>query len=122
MRGQVGIYPVQPGLSRTFTLALETGAIHCWGEGWNFDNVEVGRPDRGIPSGLDHALDALIEGAGRIVTGTAYGGPSPFWISLQVQHDGRWQAIQHRALLAWPPFWQRSDVMTHEAQHGVIAD
>ncbi|MET0270098.1 MAG: SHOCT domain-containing protein, partial [Sphingomonas sp.] len=28
-------YPVQPGLSFAFSLGLEKGSIHCWGDGWD---------------------------------------------------------------------------------------
>lgn len=113
----VATYPVQPGLGLEFTLALERGAIYFWGEGWNLDNVEVGRPDKGMPPGFDHALDAFIEGAGRIVSRTAYGAPSPFWVSLQVQHEDRWQTIHRQAALPWPPFWRKCDIRNREAKH-----
>jgi hypothetical protein len=104
----VATYPVQPGLSLQFTLALEKGAIHLWGEGWSFDGVEIGRPDLGLPHGVASALDALIEGTGRIVTRTAYSVPAPFQVSLQVFRDDRWQTILRRGWLPWPPLWRRN--------------
>jgi phenylpyruvate tautomerase PptA (4-oxalocrotonate tautomerase family) len=83
-------YPVQPRLPLEFTLALEKGALHCWGEGWAFEGAEVGRPDKGMHGDLDQALDALIEGLGRVVIRTAYQAPAPFWVALQVFKDDRW--------------------------------
>lgn len=112
----VATYPVQLGLSLEFTLALEKGAIHLWGKGWNFDGVEIGRPDLGLPRGIDAAFDALIEGTGRIVTRTAYGASAPFQVSLQVIVDNRWQTILRRGWLPWPPLWRRHILMNDDGK------
>lgn len=112
----VATYPVRPGLSLEFTLALEKGAIHHWGEGWNFDDVEIGRPDLGLPHGVASALDALIKGTGRIVTRTAYGVPVPFQVSLQVFRDDRWQTNLRRGWLPWPPLWRQNVFMNDNSK------
>jgi hypothetical protein len=108
-------YPAQLGLSLAFTLALEKGVIHCWGEGWDLESAEIGRPDKGIPGDLDQALDALIEGTGRIVVRTAYGTKAPFHISLQMLRNDRWRTVRRRFQLPWPPLWQRRILMNDPA-------
>lgn len=110
----VATYPVQPGLSLEFTLALEKGAIHLWGEGWNLDGVEIGRTDLGLPRGIDTALDALIEGTGRIVARTAYGSREPFQIALQMFEHGSWQTVLRRGWLPWPPLWRQRIFMNDD--------
>jgi hypothetical protein len=114
----VATYPVQPGLSLEFTLALEKGAIHCWGEGWELESADIGRPDNGMPGDLDLALDALIEGSGRIVIRTAYRTSDPFQVSLQTLRDGRWRTIRRRIWLPWPLLWQRQILMNDETETG----
>lgn len=117
----VATYPAQPGLSLEFTLALEKGAIHLWGEGWNLDGVEIGRTDLGLPRGMDSMLDALIEGTGRIVTRTAFGAPAPFQVALQMFEHGSWQTVLRRGWLPWPPFWRRRVFINADAKDGVGA-
>jgi len=106
-------YPVQPRLSLEFTLALEKGAIHCWGEGWALDGIAIGRANQGVPHDLGEALDALIDGAGRVLTRTACGTTSPFWVSLQVFKHDRWRTVRRQVGLPWPPVWQRRHLMNH---------
>lgn len=100
-------FPVQPGLSLEFTLALEKGMIYLWGDGWNLDGVEIGPPQAGLPRGFDAMLDALIDGTARIVTRTSRGSPTPFSVSLQMTSEGRWQTVSRRGSLPWPPLWRR---------------
>ena len=114
----VATYPVQPGLSLAFTLALEKGDIHCWGEGWSFGGIEIGRPDMGLPRGIDRALDALIEGTGRIVTRTALGADEPYQVALQMNEDDRWQTVLRRGWFPWPPLWRRQIYVNSEAGTG----
>ncbi|SEN69748.1 hypothetical protein SAMN05192583_3345 [Sphingomonas gellani] len=111
-------YPVQPRLSLEFTLALEKGTIHCWGEGWELEGVDIGRPDKGMPGDLDQALDALIEGSGRVLIRTAYGATAPFWVALQVFRDDRWRTIRRRVGLPWPPVWRRQLLANHHGKPG----
>lgn len=106
-------YPVQPCLLLEFTLALEKGAIHCWGEGWALDGIAIGRPDEGMPRDLNQALDALIDGADRVLIRTALGATTPFWVSLQVFKDDRWRTVRRQVGLPWPPVWQRCHLMNH---------
>ncbi len=116
----VAIYPVQAGLSLEFTIALEKGAVHCWGKGWNLDGLEIGRPDLGLPRGLDHVLDAVIEGTGRIATRTACGKSAPFQVALQVLENGRWQTIRRQGWLPRPPLWRRH-IFMNEADKTSVA-
>lgn len=114
----VATYHVQAGLSLEFTLALEKGTIHCWGDGWELEGADVGRPDKGIPDDLDLALNALIEGTGRILIRTAHGAPKPFWTALQVFRDGRWRTIRRRAGLPWPPVWRQRLIVNRQGELG----
>ena len=100
-------YPVQSGLSLEFTLGLLQGTLHCSGEGWILGEVEIGRPDLGLPRGIDRGLAALIEGTGRVVTRTALGARAPFQVSLQMHENGFWQVVHRRGWVPWPPVWRR---------------
>lgn len=112
-------YPVQPRLSLEFTLALEKGTIHCWGEGWELEGADIGRPDKGMPGDLDQGLDALIEGSGRVLIRTAHGAGAPFWVALQVFRDDRWRSIRRRAGLPWPPVWRRRLLVNRYVDRGM---
>lgn len=114
----VATYPVQPGLSLAFTLALEKATIHCWGEGWNIDGIWIGEPDAGLPGGLAQALDALIDGTGRIVTRTVRGASSPFHVALQMNVEGRWRTVLHRMWPPWPPLWRRDVIVNDDVVRG----
>ena len=98
-------FPVQPGLSLEVSLGLEKGTIHCWGEGWDLPAADLHHPDSGLPGDLEEALDALVEGWGRVLIRTAYKASTPFWVSLQVCRDGRWRTIRRRTGLPFPPLW-----------------
>jgi hypothetical protein len=111
-------YPVQPGLSLEFTLALEKGMIHLWGDGWNLDGVEIGPPEAGLPHGLDAVLDALIDGTGRVVIRTSRGSSTPFSVSLQMTSEGRWRTVSRRGSLPWPPLWRRRIMMNNVVEAG----
>jgi hypothetical protein len=100
-------YPVQPGLSFAITLALAQGTVHCWGEGWTLDAVELRRPDIGLPDELQNGLEALLGGAGRLVLRTSYGTTTPFRTSLQVRRSAGWRTVLHQGALPWPPIWRR---------------
>ena len=99
------IFPVQPGLSLEFSLGLEKGMIHCWGEGWGLPATDLHNPDNGLPGALEEALDALVEGSGRLLIRTVRGASAPFWVSLQVCRVGRWRTVRHRTGLPFPPLW-----------------
>ena len=103
-------FRVQPGLSFEVSLALEKGMIHCWGEGWDLDPVELRRPEEGLPPDLEAALDALVRGAGRIVILKALRAPSPFWVALQTRIDGRWHTVRRRWGIPVPPVWRRTHI------------
>ena len=102
----VATYPVQMRLSLEFTLALEKGEIHCWGTGWKLRGIRLYRPDTGLPGALEEALDALIEGSGRVLIRTALGAPAPFWIALQVRRDRRWRTVLRQGGIPVLPFWR----------------
>lgn len=104
-------YPVQPGLSLELSLALEKGVIHCSGEGWELGGIPLYRPDTGLPGDLEDALDALIEGSGRVLIRTAHGAAEPFWVALQVRRDGRWRTVRRRSSIPIPPLWRCSTIM-----------
>ena len=98
-------FPVQPGLSLEFSLGLEKGSIHCWGEGWDLPAADLCHPDKGLPGYLEDALNALVEGSGRVLIRTTFRASSSFWVALQVFRDGRWRTIVRRAGLPFPPLW-----------------
>jgi hypothetical protein len=101
-------FRVQPGLSFELSLALEKGTIRCWGQGWDLDPIELRRPEQGLPSELEAALDALVRGEGRIVIRQALRAPSPFWVGLQKKTDDRWHTVLRRWSIPVPPLWRRT--------------
>ena len=101
-------FRVQPGLSFELSLALEKGTIHCWGEGWDLDPIDLRRPEQGLPPELEAALDALVCGKGRIVMRQALRATSPFWVALQTKTDGRWHTVRRRWGIPVPPMWRRT--------------
>ena len=117
----VATYAVQPGLSLEFSLGLEKGTIHCWGEGWDLDAADLYRPGTGLPADLDQALDALIEGTGRIAIRTAINASSPFCVSLQVPHDGRWRTVRRRWSFPVPPLWRKTFITNMDARQRTTA-
>ena len=112
----VATYPVQPGLSLAFSLGLDKGTIRCWGDGWDLGAADLYRPDKGLPRDLDYALDALIEGDGRIVTCTPMGAASPFWTALQVKQEDHWNTVRRQTGLPWPPLWRRTAIINTAAR------
>jgi hypothetical protein len=112
----VATFPAQAGLSVEFSIGLEKGVIECWGPGWDLGSVVLHRPEAGLPAALDQALDALINGSGRLLIRTALGAPSPFCASLQVRHDGRWKTALRRCSIPVPPVWRRSMIRNVEAR------
>jgi hypothetical protein len=111
----VATFPAQAGLSVEFSIGLEKGAIQCWGPGWDLGSSVLHRPEAGLPAALDHALDALIDGSGRLLIRKALGAPSPFCVSLQVRHNGRWKTAMRRCCVPIPPVWRRSIIRNSEA-------
>ena len=109
-------YPSQAGLSFAITLALDQGAIHCWGAGWSFDSLAVDHPGIGLPPNVRLGLNALINGSGRLLLRTAYGATSPFWISLQVQQNSRWRTVRRQAGLPFPPLWRRTLIRNQDSR------
>jgi hypothetical protein len=107
-------YPVQPGLALEFSLGLEKGSVHCWGDGWALDAVDLHRPETGLPSDLADALDSLIVGSGRIVTYTAFSASTAFWVSVQVLTNGRWRTVRRRCRLPAIPIWRRCVLSNHD--------
>ena len=114
----VATYPVQPGLSLEFSLALDKGVVHCWGTGWELGGIRLHRPDTGLPGDLEEALDALIEGPGRVLVRTALGALAPFWVAVQVRRDGRWRTVRRRAGIPIPPLWRRTVIMNTATRNG----
>jgi hypothetical protein len=109
-------FPIQPGLSLEFTLGLDKGMIHFFGEGWDLDAIELSRPEQGLPVDLELVLNALVEGSGRVVILRAYDAPSPFWVSLQRQEARRWRTILRRRGMPVPPVWRRTVVSNEDAR------
>jgi hypothetical protein len=105
----VATFPAQAGLSVEFSIGLEKGSIECWGPGWDLGSVVLHRPEAGLPTALDQALDALIDGGGRLLVRTALGASSPFCVCLQVRHDGRWKTVLRRCSIPVPPVWATID-------------
>ena len=103
-------YPVQPGLALEFSLGLEKSSVHCWGDGWALDPINLHRPETGLPSDLTDALDSLIGGSGRVVTRTAFGASSAFWVAVQVRTNGRWCTVQRRFRFPAIPIWRRCEL------------
>lgn len=109
----VATFPTQEGLLIPFSIGLEKGSILCWGEAWDLGSAELHRPDEGLPSALDYALDALIDGSGRLLIRTAPGSSTPFCVSLQVRSGERWRTAKRRCSIPSWPFW-RSCIVTNE--------
>jgi hypothetical protein len=112
----VATFAVQPGLSVEFSLGLEKGMIHCWGDGWSLGAEGLNLPTTGLPRDLEDALDALIEGKGRIVIRTAEGSASPFRVSLQIRRGGKWQTVSRRSGLPAVPVWRRRILMNTDPE------
>jgi hypothetical protein len=111
----VATFPAQAGLSLEFSIGLEKGSIRCWGPEWDLGSAVLHQPETGLPAALDHALDALVDGSGRLLIRTALGAPSPFCVSLQVRHDGRWKTAVRRSSIPAQPVWRRSMIRNAEA-------
>lgn len=109
----VATFPAQEGLLVPFSIGLEKGSINCWGEEWDLGSAELHRPDEGLPSALHYALDALIDGRGRLLIRTALGSSTPFCVSLQVRSGERWRTAKRRCSIPSWPVW-RSCIFTNE--------
>jgi hypothetical protein len=118
----VATFAVQPGLSVEFSLGLEKGMIHCWGDGWSLGAEALNLPTTGVPGELGHALSALIGGTGRVVIRTGAGSAAPFWVSLQTMREGSWQTVRRRGgIPAWP-VWRRSILINTDVRIQAPAD